>query len=168
MGARRGSGESVIGWLWAIGVIAEVILFWLIGRGVGRGADSRILMLMGAVAALIRFTGLALTPGIAVTFMLQIPARPHFRSDPSGDDGGAYAAGTTRQSRQGAGTVFRRHGAGSRRQAWSRAAGCTRNWGPATYLLMLPLALAGGACVLAGAARMRADKPQPQSSRSGG
>ena len=44
----QGISESVIGWLWAIGVIAEVILFWLIGRGVGRGADSRILMLMGA------------------------------------------------------------------------------------------------------------------------
>ena len=163
----QGISESVIGWLWAIGVIAEIILFWVIGRGVGRGADSRMLMLMGAVAALIRFTGLALAPGIALTFMLQILHGLTFGATHLG-----MMAALTRLAPQG--SRGKAQGLFSAGMALVTASGMVASgWvypqlGPATYLLMLPVALAGGACVLAGAARIWRDGYQPQSSRSGG
>jgi PPP family 3-phenylpropionic acid transporter len=150
----QGISESVIGWLWAIGVIAEVVLFWVIGRGVGRGADSRMLMLIGAIAALIRFAGLALAPGVAITFMLQTLHGLTFGATHLG-----MMAALTRLAPQG--SRGKAQGLFSAGMALVTAAGMViSGWvyphlGAATYLLMLPIALAGGACVLAGTARMR-------------
>ena len=163
----QGIAESMIGWLWAIGVIAEIILFWAIGRGVGRGADSIVLMVLGAVAAVIRFTGLALAPGLAATFLLQILHGLTFGATHLG----MMAALTRLAPRGGRGKA---QGLFAAAMALFTATGMViSGWaypqlGAATYFLMLPVALAGAACVLAGAARMRRDAAQPQSSRSGG
>ncbi|MGJ3265692.1 MAG: MFS transporter [Salinarimonas sp.] len=61
---------SVVGWLWAIGVVTEVALFVVAGRLVGRGTGLPLIAL-GAGAAIVRFTGLALEPGPLATFALQ-------------------------------------------------------------------------------------------------
>ncbi|WP_372422514.1 MFS transporter [Salinarimonas chemoclinalis] len=61
---------SIVGWLWAIGVVTEVALFVFAGRLVGRGSGLPLIAL-GAGAAAVRFTGLALEPGPLATFALQ-------------------------------------------------------------------------------------------------
>ncbi|GGK22785.1 MFS transporter [Salinarimonas ramus] len=65
-----GFSGSTVGWLWAIGVVAEVALFVVAGRFVGRGRGLP-LVVIGALAAIVRFGGLALEPGPLATFALQ-------------------------------------------------------------------------------------------------
>lgn len=54
-----GLGETWVGWLWALGVVAEVLLFWQGGRMVGRLGAYRM-MGLGIVGGLIRWPLLAL------------------------------------------------------------------------------------------------------------
>ncbi len=163
----QGIPESLIGWLWAIGVIAEIILFWLIGRGVGRGGATRTLMLMGAGAAVIRFAGLALAPGLGLTIALQILHGLTFGATHLG-----MMSALTRHAPTGA--RGKAQGLFAAAMALATASGMVVSGqaypllGTATYLLMIPLALAGGVCVMAGAARLRSVEDQPQSARSGG
>ncbi|MEX0758506.1 MAG: MFS transporter, partial [Tistlia sp.] len=56
----EGLSEGQIGWLWAIGVIAEMLLFWHGGRLLARFGAYRLLGL-GAVAGLVRWPLMALT-----------------------------------------------------------------------------------------------------------
>lgn len=56
----QGLSESQVGWLWAVGVIAEVLLFWQGGRLVGRLGAYRMLLL-GAAGGLLRWPLTALT-----------------------------------------------------------------------------------------------------------
>jgi MFS transporter, PPP family, 3-phenylpropionic acid transporter len=65
-----GFADSVIGYFWAIGVIAEILVFIVLGQAVGRGSGLGLL-LIGSGAAAIRFAIMALNPGLAVTFVLQ-------------------------------------------------------------------------------------------------
>jgi PPP family 3-phenylpropionic acid transporter len=65
-----GFADSVIGYFWAIGVVAEIMVFIVLGQAVGRGSGLGLL-LVGSGAAAIRFTIMALDPGLAVTFVLQ-------------------------------------------------------------------------------------------------
>jgi PPP family 3-phenylpropionic acid transporter len=67
---EQGFSEPVIGYLWALGVIAEILLFAVAGRIVGRASGLGFLIL-GAVAAVLRFSLMALSPGLAATFALQ-------------------------------------------------------------------------------------------------
>lgn len=48
---EAGLGESVIGWLWAEGVAAEILLFLCAGRALERSRPHRILALAGLLAA---------------------------------------------------------------------------------------------------------------------
>jgi len=68
----RGFSETAIGFLWAAGVVAEIVLFALLGpiMDVARGA-FRCLMLGGA-AAIFRFAVMTFEPGLPATFALQI------------------------------------------------------------------------------------------------
>jgi MFS transporter, PPP family, 3-phenylpropionic acid transporter len=65
-----GFSDAVIGYFWATGVIAEILVFVFLGRAVGRGSGLGLL-LIGSGAAAIRFAILALNPGLGVTFVLQ-------------------------------------------------------------------------------------------------
>jgi PPP family 3-phenylpropionic acid transporter len=163
----QGISESLIGWLWAIGIVAEIILFWLIGRGVGRGGTTRTLMLLGAGAAVIRFAGLALAPSLGFTFALQILHGLTFGATHLG-----MMAALTRHAPAGA--RGKAQGLFAAAMALATAAGMIASGqayphlGTATYLLMIPPALIGGACVWRGTALLRAGDAQPQSARSGG
>jgi MFS transporter, PPP family, 3-phenylpropionic acid transporter len=65
-----GFSDAVIGYFWAAGVIAEILVFVFLGRAVGRGSGVG-LILIGSAAAAIRFTIMSLHPGAGLTFLLQ-------------------------------------------------------------------------------------------------
>ncbi|NIX76514.1 MFS transporter [Microvirga terricola] len=67
---KLGIPDATIGYFWAVGVIAEIMVFMLLGRAVGRGYGLG-LMLIGSSAAIVRFSILALNPGVEVTLVLQ-------------------------------------------------------------------------------------------------
>lgn len=49
---EAGHNEAIIGWLWAEGVIAEVLLFMWGGKLIGRISNQRLIMIAGAFAVL--------------------------------------------------------------------------------------------------------------------
>ncbi len=65
-----GYSGSVVGMLWATGVLAEVVLFWFSARLMAGLGALRLLML-GAAAAVVRWAGLSFDPPLIVLFMLQ-------------------------------------------------------------------------------------------------
>ncbi len=65
-----GYSGSVVGMLWATGVLAEVVLFWFSARLMAGLGALRLLML-GAAAAVARWAGLSFDPPLIVLFMLQ-------------------------------------------------------------------------------------------------
>ena len=67
---RLGIGDDAIGWLWAEGVIAEVLLFAVSNRAVARFGVVGLLLLASAAGAL-RWTAMAFEPGLAVLLLLQ-------------------------------------------------------------------------------------------------
>jgi MFS transporter, PPP family, 3-phenylpropionic acid transporter len=66
-----GFSDAVIGYFWAAGVIAEILVFMFLGRAVGRGSGAS-LILVGSAAAAIRFTVMSLDPGLGLTLVLQV------------------------------------------------------------------------------------------------
>ncbi len=65
-----GFSDEVIGYFWAAGVIAEILVFIYLGRHVGRTSGVG-LILLGSAAAVIRFTIMSLEPGAEVMVVLQ-------------------------------------------------------------------------------------------------
>ncbi|WP_262031471.1 MFS transporter [Microvirga sp. Mcv34] len=65
-----GFSDAVIGYFWAAGVIAEILVFIYLGRHVGRKSGIGLIML-GSAAAAIRFMIMSLQPGTEVMFVLQ-------------------------------------------------------------------------------------------------
>ncbi|WP_029029693.1 MFS transporter [Salinarimonas rosea] len=145
---------SIVGWLWAIGVVTEVALFVVAGRLVGRGSGLPLIAL-GAGAAVVRFTGLALEPGPLATFALQSLHGLSF--------------GATHLGAMAVLTALAPPGARGRAQglfAAAQAVGMAsatvlggvvyQHAGGLVFLAMVPLPLAGLAClVLARRARIR-------------
>jgi MFS transporter, PPP family, 3-phenylpropionic acid transporter len=164
----QGFADPTIGFLWAIGVMAEILLFWLVGRGLGRGFGRRLdgvrLMLLGAAGAVIRFAGLAFEPGLAMTLMLQSLHGLSF---------GAAHLGImmTLTALAPAGGRGRAQGLFAAGMATAMAFGMiTSGWlyqslGPSIYFAMVPVAATGALCVLVAARYLKA---QPQSSGVGG
>jgi MFS transporter, PPP family, 3-phenylpropionic acid transporter len=68
---QQGFPEPVIGALWAVGVVAEIILFAAAGRIVGRASSGLGFLMLGAGAAVLRFSLMALSPGLVASFALQ-------------------------------------------------------------------------------------------------
>lgn len=66
-----GWSSGWIGVLWALGVIAEIALF-AVSRQVMAWAGAGLLLAIGAVAAIVRWTTMALEPGVALTVALQV------------------------------------------------------------------------------------------------
>jgi MFS transporter, PPP family, 3-phenylpropionic acid transporter len=160
----QGVADSMIGFLWAIGVVAEILLFWLIGRGLGRRINGVRLMLAGAAGAALRFAGLAFEPGLVATLMLQSLHGLSF---------GAAHLGIMMMltAMAPAGGRGRAQGLFAAGMATAMAvAMITSGWlyqslGPFIYLVMVPVAATGAICVLVAARYLKA---QPQSSGVGG
>lgn len=68
----QGFSDPTIGWLWATGVVAEIVLFGALGRTVGGSSNAVHLLRLGAVAVVVRFAALAFEPGLPATFALQV------------------------------------------------------------------------------------------------
>ena len=66
-----GHSEAVIGWLWAEGVIAEVILFIWGDKLVKRFGAARLIAL-GGLAGLVRWAGTGLTDALPALMVLQV------------------------------------------------------------------------------------------------
>ena len=63
--------EATIGWLWAIGVVAEVVLFAAGGRLVARLGPAGLLALAGA-AGILRWSVLAFTTALVPLALVQV------------------------------------------------------------------------------------------------
>ena len=69
---EQGFSDPAIGYLWAIGVLAEIVLFAAGGRVVGRQSPGLWLLIVGAGAAVLRFSLMALAPGLTAALALQL------------------------------------------------------------------------------------------------
>lgn len=67
---RQGIGEAYIGGLWAFGVIVEIAFLWF-GDPIRRRLRPETLVVIGGVAALVRWTALAFSPPLWLLFPLQ-------------------------------------------------------------------------------------------------
>ncbi|RXT52712.1 hypothetical protein B6S44_18345 [Bosea sp. Tri-44] len=67
-----GFSDQVIGWLWAVSVLAEIVVFIVAGSIAARGVVGLRWIAIGAVAAALRFGMMSADPGLPVTFLLQI------------------------------------------------------------------------------------------------
>lgn len=65
-----GFSDAAVGYFWAMGVMAEIMVFLFLGRTVGRNSGVG-LILIGSAAAVIRFTIMSLSPGLELTLALQ-------------------------------------------------------------------------------------------------
>ncbi|HXC29035.1 MAG TPA: MFS transporter [Stellaceae bacterium] len=66
-----GFSDALIGVLWAEGVVAEIVLFWL-GSRLLRGLGPLGLMMTGGVAGIVRWGLMGLVPGLAAAFALNL------------------------------------------------------------------------------------------------
>jgi PPP family 3-phenylpropionic acid transporter len=159
-----GFSSATVGLLWAIGVVAEILVFAVLGRSVGRGSAALGLILIGAGAGVVRFAALAADPGLAATFVLQALHGLTF--------------GATHLGAMGALAQFAPEGARGRAQglmasahalAMASATGLSgvlfRAAGPMVFLAMVPLAAAGFALALLA---VRAAHAQPHKAGGGG
>jgi MFS transporter, PPP family, 3-phenylpropionic acid transporter len=69
---KQGFSEPAIGYLWAVGVAAEILLFAAAGRIVGRRSSGLVFLILGAGAGVVRFSLMAFAPGLTATFALQL------------------------------------------------------------------------------------------------
>jgi PPP family 3-phenylpropionic acid transporter len=158
-----GFSDEVIGYFWAVGVIAEILVFIYLGRHVGRSSGIGLVMI-GSATAVIRFTIMSLQPGTEVMFMLQVMHSLTFAATHIGTMAalaalapmtargraqgiyGSLAALTTAASTIVSGLIYAEAGAG-------------------VFAAMAPLGAIGFALMLA-VVRLRKD--QPQRAGSGG
>ncbi len=67
----QGYSGTVVGLLWGVGVVAEIILFWFSGTVMTRLGAIRLLGLAG-IAGCVRWTGLSYDPPLVLLFLLQM------------------------------------------------------------------------------------------------
>jgi PPP family 3-phenylpropionic acid transporter len=158
-----GFSDEVIGYFWAAGVIAEILVFIYLGRHVGRTSGIG-LILIGSSAAAIRFTVMSLQPGAEVMFVLQTMHSLSFAATHIGTMAaltalapmqargraqgiyGSLAALTTAASTVLSGMIYSEAGAG-------------------VFVAMAPLGAIGFVLMLV---VVRLQRAQPQSAGSGG
>ncbi|WP_445502847.1 MFS transporter [Microvirga sp. G4-2] len=158
-----GFSDSAIGYFWAAGVIAEILVFIFLGRAVGRGSGVG-LILLGSAAAAIRFFVMSLQPGLGVTLVLQTMHSLSFAATHIGTMAaltalapmrargraqgiyGSLAALTTAISTIGSGMIYEKAG-------------------PLVFAAMAPLGAIGFLLMLIVIGKLKA---QPQSAGSGG
>lgn len=162
--SERGISSITIGLLWAIGVLAEIIVFAVLGRDVGRGRVALAFVMIGAGSAMFRFAAMALDPPLALVFALQILHAVSFGLTHLGT-----MAALTRLAPDAA--RGRAQGLASAAQALAMAGGTVvsglvfRSTGALVFAVMVPLAAAGFLLAYV-AARDLTD--QPHSAGEGG
>jgi PPP family 3-phenylpropionic acid transporter len=67
---QQGIGEGLTGWLWAVGVTAEIVFMWFMEPW-RRRFGPRNLLALGGAAAVVRWGVLALSPPLWLLFALQ-------------------------------------------------------------------------------------------------
>ena len=152
-----GFADSVIGYFWAAGVIAEIMVFMFLGRAVGRGSGMGLLLL-GSSASAIRFTIMSLQPDMGTTFVLQAMHSLSFGASHLG----AMAALTALAPAHAKGRAQGIYGslAAFATAAATIASGLIyRESGAAVFAAMAPLGAAGFILTLV-AARMLKNQPQ--------
>lgn len=158
-----GFPDAMIGYFWAVGVIAEILVFIFLGKAVGRGSGLGLLMIGGG-AVVIRFSIMALQPGTATTFVLQAMHCLTFAASHLG----AMAALTALSPAHARGRAQGVYGslAALFTAAATLASGVIyRESGAAVFAAMAPLGAIGFVLVFVA---MRMLKAQPQRAGSGG
>lgn len=159
-----GYDKPAIAWFWIIGIIVEIVLFWVLGRRIGTGVSGAWAIVVGCVFAAIRFAGLAADPGGAAILALQALHAVSFGVSHLG----IMAVLTSLSPEGGRG---RAQGLYATATALAMAAATLasgplyRAGGPLLFLAMTPLAIAGAGLALWGLRRLAA---QPQSEAAGG
>jgi MFS transporter, PPP family, 3-phenylpropionic acid transporter len=159
-----GVSSATIGLLWAIGVVAEILVFAFLGRSVGRGSAALGLILIGAGAGVFRFAALAFDPGLTATFALQALHGLTFGATHLGAMGALAQLAPEGSRGRAQGLMASAHAL-----AMAAATGLSgllfRAAGPMVFLAMAPLAGAGFAFALLA---LRAGRGQPQRAGGGG
>jgi MFS transporter, PPP family, 3-phenylpropionic acid transporter len=159
-----GFSSATIGLLWAIGVVAEILVFAFLGRGVGRGSAAVGLVLVGAGASIFRSAALAAEPGLATTFALQALHGLTFGATHLGTMGALAHLAPDGARGRAQGLMASAHAL-----AMASATGLSglvfRAAGPTVFLAMVPLAAAGFAFALLA---LRAARAQPHKAAGGG
>ncbi|PXW64031.1 MFS transporter [Methylobacterium sp. B4] len=149
--ARHGVSTPWIGTLWAVGVAAEIALFALVGRWPARWRSPFRLLALGGGAALVRAVGLYWAEGeLALLLPLQLLHGLTFGATHLGAM--AAVSGFSPEGARGRaqGTVGASTALVSALATLACGAVYRSLGGPATFLMMAPLALAGlGLVVLA-------------------
>ncbi|WP_210485408.1 MFS transporter [Microvirga antarctica] len=68
----EGLSSGTAGFLWALGVVSEIVVLAVAGRLVVGAAGPSILVLLGGGAAIVRWLGMSLDPGILPLSVLQL------------------------------------------------------------------------------------------------
>lgn len=158
-----GFSDAVIGYFWATGVIAEIMVFIFLGRAVGRGSGIW-LILVGSAGAAIRFMVLSLDPGLGLTFILQTMHSLSFAATHIGAMA-ALSALSPKQARGRAQGIYGSLSALFMAASTVASGAIYKEAGGAVFAAMAPLGATG--CVLVLVA-IRLLKAQPQREGSGG
>lgn len=68
---RIGFDDAVIGGLWTLGVVAEIVLFWIAGR-LGRFGSPRFLFMLAGLGVVLRWPLTAVADSVAAAAALQV------------------------------------------------------------------------------------------------
>jgi PPP family 3-phenylpropionic acid transporter len=164
-----GFSDATIGYYWATGVLGEIIVFLVLGRLVGRAKAGLILLLIGAVAAVLRFTSMSLHPGLAAGFVLQAMHGLTFGASHLGVIS-CFAALAPQGARGRAQGIYGSAAAFATVATTVASGEIYRIGGSMVFAAMVPLAFAGAILILIGLhlQRTQSQVVQPQSVGSGG
>lgn len=158
-----GFANTTIGYLWATGVLAEIVVFACCGEVVGRSSTALFFIMTGAGAAILRFAALATEPGLAITVGLQALHGLSFGATHLGAMAALAALAPPDVRGRAQGTL-------SSAQALAMAGATVlsgaafRAGGPVVFLAMVPVAILGLLLAVAAARTL----PQPQREGEGG
>jgi len=158
-----GFSDSAIGYFWAAGVVAEIMVFLFLGRAVGRGSGVGLIIL-GSAAAVVRFSAMSLQPGLAVTFFLQTMHCLTFAATHIGTMA-ALTAHAPMRARGRAQGIYGSLAALATALSTIGSGMIYEQAGPLVFAAMAPLGAAGVVLMLV---VIRMLKAQPQSAGSGG
>lgn len=147
--AAQGISYTAVGALWAVGVLAEIVLFALSAR-LSLAFGPFAMLALAAVAGLIRWTAFSFSPGLAALFLLQILHGFTFGAAHLGIVRLITAAVPERHAAAGQAFYFTVSGLLHGLATLAAGALYTAHGGGA-YLAMTALSLAGGGLALAGA-----------------
>jgi MFS transporter, PPP family, 3-phenylpropionic acid transporter len=160
----RGFPDAVIGVLWAIGVVAEIALFAVLGPVVKDAEGAFRCLMLGGTAAAIRFALMALEPDLPTTIALQTLHAFSFGATHLGTMAALAALSPPGLRGRVQGVVSSGIALGS--AGASVASGALfRSAGSLAFAAMVPLAALGVVCAVAAARRFAR---QPQSAGEGG